>query len=168
MNTKSKYKSEAFEAIHQSASALLKIEAITQKTMRNFDAACLVTTEIPPEKIKEIREKNKDVKNYLNVARKRVPSCDCLMLSSFSFYEITKETEKVIFDLHVLHDEQREKLRDLRNKIRAIVNSARTVEQFCKDYPEFANYAKQEDEHVKNLPSTNLIAEMKKIGWESK
>ena len=121
-----------------------------------------------PIELKEAIEKNKDVKNYLNVARKRVPSCDCLMLSSFSFYEITKETEKVIFDLHVLHDEQREKLRDLRNKIRAIFDSSRTVEQFCKDYPEFANYAKQEDEQTKNLPATNLIAEMKKIGWESK
>ena len=121
-----------------------------------------------PIELKEAIEKNKDVKNYLNVARKRVPSCDCLMLSSFSFYEITKETEKIIFDLHVLHDEQREKLRDLRNKIRAIVNSSRTVEQFCKDYPEFAKYAKQEDEQAKNLPATNLIAEMKKIGWESK
>ena len=121
-----------------------------------------------PIELKEAIEKNKDVKNYLNVARKRVPSCDCLMLSSYAFYEITKETEKIIFDLHVLHDEQREKLRDLRNQIRAIVNSARTVEQFCKDYPEFAKYAKQEDEQTKNLPATNLIAEMKKIGWESK
>ena len=90
------------------------------------------------------------------------------MLRSYAFYEMTKETEKTIFDLHVLHDEQREKLIDLRNQIRAIVNSARTVEQFCKDYPEFAKYAKQEDEQTKNLPSTNLIAEMKKIGWESK
>lgn len=121
-----------------------------------------------PNELKEAIEKNADVKNYLNVAKKRVPSCDCLMLSSFSFYEMTKETEKVIFDLHVLHDEQREKLRDLKKQIRAIVDSSRTVEQFCKDYPEFAKYAKQEDDPAKNLPATNLIAEMKKIGWESK
>ena len=121
-----------------------------------------------PNELKEAIEKNADVRNYLNVDRKRVPNCDCLMLSSFSFYEMTKETEKVIFDLHVLHDEQRAKLRDLRNKIRAIVDSSRTVEQFCKDYPEFAKYAKQEDDQTKNLPATNLIAEMKKIGWESK
>ena len=121
-----------------------------------------------PNELKEAIEKNKDVKNYLRVDRKRVPNCDCLMLSSYAFYEITKEAEKVIFDLHVLHDEQRAKLRDLRNQIRAIVDSSRTVEQFCKDYPEFAKYAKHEDEQTKNLPATNLIAEMKKIGWESK
>lgn len=121
-----------------------------------------------PIELKEAIEKNADVRNYLNVARKRVPSCDCLMLSSFSFYEITKETEKAIFEWHILHDKQRDNIRDLKNQIRAIVDSARTVEQFCKDYPEFEKYAKQDNDELKNLPATNLIAEMKKIGWESK
>lgn len=59
MNKKSKYKSNAFEAIHKSASALLKVGAIDKTTMRDFDKSCFITTpEIDPEQIKEIRKKN--------------------------------------------------------------------------------------------------------------
>ena len=59
MATKSKYKSDAFEAIHSSARALLKIGAIDKATMREFDESCLVTPcEIAPRKIKQIRESN--------------------------------------------------------------------------------------------------------------
>ena len=36
-----KFKSDAFEAIHTSASALLKIGAISKTTMRSFDESCL-------------------------------------------------------------------------------------------------------------------------------
>jgi putative transcriptional regulator len=59
MTTKPKYKSEAFEAIHSSARALLKVGAIDKATMREFDESCLVTpSEIAPRKIKQIRESN--------------------------------------------------------------------------------------------------------------
>ena len=56
---KNKYKSEAFEAIHSSAQALLDIGAIDKTTMRDFDSSCLIETpEIEAKQIKAIREKN--------------------------------------------------------------------------------------------------------------
>lgn len=59
MATKPKYKSEAFEAIHSSARALLKVGAIDKATMREFDESCLaMPPEIAPRKIKQIRESN--------------------------------------------------------------------------------------------------------------
>jgi putative transcriptional regulator len=55
--TKTKYKSDAFEAIHTSASALLKIGAISKTTMRSFDENCLAQpAEIKPQQIKKLRE----------------------------------------------------------------------------------------------------------------
>ncbi|MDU9034293.1 DNA-binding transcriptional regulator [Pseudomonas corrugata] len=52
-----KFKSEAFESIHSSAEALLKIGAIDKATMREFDETCIaeVPAEIPPAQIKKIR-----------------------------------------------------------------------------------------------------------------
>ncbi len=59
MNKPRKYKSEAFEAIHSSASALHKIGAIDKTTMRDFDDSCLISIpEIEPMQIRMIREKN--------------------------------------------------------------------------------------------------------------
>jgi putative transcriptional regulator len=57
MTTKRKYKSEAFEAIHSSASAMFRVGAIDKATMRTFDESCLaVPMRIPPTQIKRIRE----------------------------------------------------------------------------------------------------------------
>lgn len=57
MTTKSKYKSDAFEAIHSSASAMFKVGAIDKATMRSFDESCLAVPEkIGPAQIKRIRE----------------------------------------------------------------------------------------------------------------
>ncbi|MGI9362988.1 MAG: helix-turn-helix domain-containing protein, partial [Parasphingorhabdus sp.] len=54
-----KYKSDAFEAIRASASALRKVGAIDKATMRSFDESCLtVPSEIKPAQIKELREAN--------------------------------------------------------------------------------------------------------------
>ncbi|AOE61810.1 DNA-binding transcriptional regulator [Pseudomonas corrugata] len=52
-----KFKSEAFESIHSSAEALLKIGAIDKATMREFDETCIaeVPAEISPAQIKKIR-----------------------------------------------------------------------------------------------------------------
>jgi len=36
-----KYKSDAFAAIHESASALFEVGAIDKQTMREFDVSCL-------------------------------------------------------------------------------------------------------------------------------
>ena len=59
MTLKKTYKSDAFEAIHSSASALHKIGAIDKTTMRSFDTSCLtVPVETEPEQIKHIRELN--------------------------------------------------------------------------------------------------------------
>lgn len=55
-----KFKSEALESIHDSASALLSIGAISKTTMRQFDESCLaaVPADIPAEQIKQLRERN--------------------------------------------------------------------------------------------------------------
>ena len=59
MTTKSKFKSDAFEAIHTSATALRKVGAIDKATMRSFDESCLTTpSEIKPAQIKQLREAN--------------------------------------------------------------------------------------------------------------
>jgi putative transcriptional regulator len=68
------YKSDVFEAIHQTAQGLCDIGAIDKKTMRNFDKECLVEiTEISPDTIKKIREQEKISQPifaaYLNVSR---------------------------------------------------------------------------------------------------
>lgn len=53
------YKSDAFEAIHGSASALLKVGAIDKATMREFDQSCLVVpSAMGPQQIKQLREDN--------------------------------------------------------------------------------------------------------------
>jgi putative transcriptional regulator len=57
MTNRRKYKSDAFEAIHSSASAMLRVGAIDKATMREFDEACLcVPASMEPERIKRIRE----------------------------------------------------------------------------------------------------------------
>jgi putative transcriptional regulator len=59
MTTKPKFRSDAFAAIHSSASALLKVGAIDKATMREFDATCLSTpAELAPQQIKLLRERN--------------------------------------------------------------------------------------------------------------
>ena len=59
MNKKNEFKNDAFEAIHSSASALLKVGAIDKATMRDFDDSCLIVTpKINAVQIKIIREKN--------------------------------------------------------------------------------------------------------------
>jgi putative transcriptional regulator len=56
MSSKVKFKSDAFEAIHASASALTKVGAIGEATMRSFDETCLSTPpELKPEQIKQLR-----------------------------------------------------------------------------------------------------------------
>lgn len=56
MAARRKFKGGAFEAIHESASALRKVGAIDKQTMRHFDEACLsVPDEIAPGQIKQLR-----------------------------------------------------------------------------------------------------------------
>jgi putative transcriptional regulator len=54
---KLKFKSDAFEAIHSSASAMFKVGAIDKATMREFDESCLsIPAPLEPRRIKKIRE----------------------------------------------------------------------------------------------------------------
>jgi putative transcriptional regulator len=58
MTAKPKFKSDAFEAIHESASALRRIGAIDKATMREFDETCLsVPAALAPRQIKALRER---------------------------------------------------------------------------------------------------------------
>jgi putative transcriptional regulator len=58
LTTKQKFKSDALAAIHASATALQKVGALDQTTMRQFDATCLVTPPLlAPEQIKQLRER---------------------------------------------------------------------------------------------------------------
>ena len=57
MKSKSKFKSDAFEAIHSAARGLLRAGTIDKATMREFDESCLTAPPvIRPEEIKRIRE----------------------------------------------------------------------------------------------------------------
>lgn len=57
MPSKSKFKSDAFEAIYTAAEGLHRAGTIDKATMRSFDASCLtVPEEIAPNEIKRIRE----------------------------------------------------------------------------------------------------------------
>ena len=59
MATSRKFKSDAFAAIHSSATALHKVGAIGKDTMRSFDESCLaVPPPLAPQQIKELRESN--------------------------------------------------------------------------------------------------------------
>jgi putative transcriptional regulator len=55
-----KFKSEALESVHESATALYAIGAISKATMREFDESCLahVPDAIPADQIKALRERN--------------------------------------------------------------------------------------------------------------
>ena len=58
MVAKRKFKSEAFEAIHSSASALHKVGAIDRTTIRSFDASCLANPQpLKPQQIKKLRQR---------------------------------------------------------------------------------------------------------------
>lgn len=57
MTTKPKFKSDALAAIHASATALQKVGAFNQTTMRKFDISCLeMPVAMEPEQIQKIRE----------------------------------------------------------------------------------------------------------------
>ncbi len=56
MRGSSKYKSDAFEAIHSAVSGMYRAGTIDKATMRSFDASCLETpAELRPRQIKRIR-----------------------------------------------------------------------------------------------------------------
>lgn len=56
MSPRRRFKSDAFEAIHSSASAMYKVGTIDKATMRSFDENCLTTPYLKPDEIKSLRE----------------------------------------------------------------------------------------------------------------
>lgn len=55
--TKRRFKSPALKAIHESASVLLKVGAISKATMREFNESCLTAPPtLAPRQIKQLRE----------------------------------------------------------------------------------------------------------------
>ena len=57
MTVKTKFKSDAFEAVHSAARGLHRAGTIDKATMRGFDETCLAAPpEIAPLQIKRIRE----------------------------------------------------------------------------------------------------------------
>lgn len=58
MRPRSKYKSDAFEAIHSAVSGMYRAGTIDKATMREFDETCLATPPLlEPHHIKRIRTK---------------------------------------------------------------------------------------------------------------
>src|ERR1035437_10087302 len=58
MATRRKSKSDAFEAIHSSASAMYKVGAIDRATMRIFDVSFLASPPpLKPQQIKKLRQR---------------------------------------------------------------------------------------------------------------
>jgi putative transcriptional regulator len=77
MTVKRKFKSDAFEAIHSSASAMFKVGAIDKATMRDFDTSCLsVPPPIEAIQIKKLRERHRVSQpvfaRYLNTSESTV------------------------------------------------------------------------------------------------
>jgi putative transcriptional regulator len=77
MTTKRRYKSDAFEAIHSSASAVYRVGAIDKATMREFDTSCLLApAPMGPKRIKRIRERQRVSQpvfaRYLNTSESTV------------------------------------------------------------------------------------------------
>ncbi len=67
MTAKRRFKSDAFEAIHSSASALLEVGAIDKTTMREFDESCLST--LPMIGLRAYQANQR--------AKSRQPACIC-------------------------------------------------------------------------------------------
>ena len=77
MAKSSRYRSDAFEAIHSSVSGMYRAGTVDKKTMRDFDAACLsVPATLAPRRIKRIRESQKVSQpvfaRYLNTSESTV------------------------------------------------------------------------------------------------
>jgi len=57
--TKAKYKSEAFEAIHDAVAGMHRAGTIDKATMRHFDQTCIAALPVfGPAQIKRLRESN--------------------------------------------------------------------------------------------------------------
>jgi len=74
---KRRYRSDAFEAIHETAKAMHRVSGISKTTMREFDESCLETVEsIKPAQIRALRQQAKVSQpvfaRYMNVSKNLV------------------------------------------------------------------------------------------------
>lgn len=72
-----RYRSEAFAAVHETMEALHEVGAVDKQTMREFDAACLTPVRmLSPDEIKAIRLREHISQSvfarYLNVSKNLV------------------------------------------------------------------------------------------------
>ena len=72
-----RHRSEAFAAIHETMAAIHEVGAIGKRTMREFDAACLIPVQVlAPEEIKALRLRERLSQPvfalYLNVSKNLV------------------------------------------------------------------------------------------------
>ena len=77
MTASRKFKSDAFEAVHNAVAGMYHAGTIDKATMRDFDETCLVITPaIAPAAIKQLRESNKVSQpvfaRYLNTSESTV------------------------------------------------------------------------------------------------
>ncbi|MEG3437872.1 DNA-binding transcriptional regulator [Pannus brasiliensis CCIBt3594] len=77
MTRKKTYRSDAFAAIHETASGYYEAGVIDKQTMRHFDESCLTPVrEFTPEEIKALREREEVSQavfaRYLNVSKDAV------------------------------------------------------------------------------------------------
>ena len=72
--TNKTYRNDLMATIHEDAQALYRVNAISKKTMREFDESCLMPVEeFTPDAIREIREREQVSQpifaRYLNVTK---------------------------------------------------------------------------------------------------
>lgn len=77
MATKHKFKSDAFEAIHSSATSMYRVGAIDKTTMKEFSEACLTSPPaLTPEQIRKLRIRHRVSQpvfaRYLNTSESTV------------------------------------------------------------------------------------------------
>lgn len=77
MTAQRKFKSDAFEAIHSAATGMQRTGVISKKTMREYDALCIIEApRLAPEEIKTIRVANNLSQpvfaGYLNVSKSTI------------------------------------------------------------------------------------------------
>lgn len=77
MAAKSKFKTDAFEAVHSAVSGMHRASTIDKATMRHFDELCLDTPPaLTPNEIKQLREAHKVSQpvfaRYLNTSESTV------------------------------------------------------------------------------------------------
>ncbi|PIO97052.1 helix-turn-helix domain-containing protein [Pleomorphomonas carboxyditropha] len=77
MTTKRKFKSDAFEAIHNAVEGMFEAGTVDKETLRTFDETCLsVPAELSPDEIKALREQNRVSQpvfaRYLNTSESTV------------------------------------------------------------------------------------------------